>query len=113
MLKWHVESVWRAGLAGTILFSWTDEWYTGGHLIEDWKFGLVGSDRKPKKAYRELQSLFSRPLKLSLKKAPEVSVVVATSNGSRTLEACLQSLVELDYPHYEVIVVDDGSTDRP
>ena len=39
-------------------------------------------------------------------------MVVATYNGSRTLEACLQSLVELDYPHYEVIVVDDGSTDR-
>lgn len=112
MLKWHVESVWRMGLAGTILFSWTDEWYTGGHLVEDWKFGLVDSKRKPKKAYRELQSLFSAPLKLSLKEVPKVSVVVATYNGSRTLEACLQSLVELDYPDYEVIVVDDGSTDR-
>lgn len=112
MLKWHVESVWRMGLAGTVLFSWTDEWFTGGHQVEDWKFGLVDADRKPKKAYRELQELFRTPLKLSLKTAPKVSVVVATYNGARTLEACLQSLVELDYPDYEVIVVDDGSDDR-
>jgi len=112
MLKWHVESVNRMGLAGTIFFSWTDEWYTGGHLVEDWKFGLVDANRKPKKAYRELQSLFSIPLKLHLTKLPKVSVVVATYNGARTLEACLQSLVDLDYPDLEVIVIDDGSTDH-
>jgi len=112
MLEWHVESVWKMGLAGTILFSWTDEWYTGGHLVEDWKFGIVDADRKPKKAYRELRNLFSKPLQFNRKKAPSVSVVVATYNGARTLEACLQSLVELDYPDFEVIVVDDGSTDR-
>jgi glycosyltransferase involved in cell wall biosynthesis len=112
MLKWHVGSVQRMGLAGTIMFSWTDEWFTGGHVVEDWKFGIVDADRKPKKAYRELQSLFSEPMKLNIKKAPRVSVVVATYNGARTLEACLQSLVELDYPDFEVIIVDDGSTDR-
>ena len=42
---------------------------------------------------------------------PKVSVVVATYNGSRTLLNCLDSLARLNYPDYEVIVVDDGSTD--
>jgi O-antigen biosynthesis protein len=43
---------------------------------------------------------------------PKVSVVVATYNGARTLKTCLESLVHLNYPDYEVILVDDGSTDR-
>ena len=40
-----------------------------------------------------------------------MSVVVCTYNGGRTLDQCLRSLGALDYPDYEVIVVDDGSTD--
>ena len=42
---------------------------------------------------------------------PRVSVVVCTYNGARTLPSCLDGLRELEYPDYEVIVVDDGSTD--
>src|SRR5205085_9321810 len=42
---------------------------------------------------------------------PRVSVVVCSYNGGATMEQCLQSLAGLDYPDYEVIVVDDGSTD--
>src|SRR5207253_4180680 len=32
-------------------------------------------------------------------------------NGSRTIRDCLEALARLAYPEYEVIVVDDGSTD--
>jgi glycosyltransferase involved in cell wall biosynthesis len=38
-------------------------------------------------------------------------VVVASYNGGRTLKVCLDSLARLNYPDYEVILVDDGSTD--
>jgi GT2 family glycosyltransferase len=38
-------------------------------------------------------------------------VVVCSYNGARTIGECLDSLRDLDYPDYEVIVVDDGSTD--
>ena len=41
MLGWHVDSVVRCGLAGTIFFAWTDEWFTGEQEITDWAFGLV------------------------------------------------------------------------
>ncbi|MDB6039659.1 MAG: glycosyl transferase family 2, partial [Verrucomicrobiales bacterium] len=34
-----------------------------------------------------------------------------TYNGARTLKVCLQSLTKLNYPNYEVVLVDDGSTD--
>ena len=38
-------------------------------------------------------------------------MVVASYNGARTLKACLDSLAKLNYPNFEVILVDDGSTD--
>src|SRR5579884_2189100 len=42
---------------------------------------------------------------------PRISVVVCTHNGSRTIGDCCEGLLQLDYPEFEVIVVDDGSTD--
>src|SRR5262249_6303725 len=48
----------------------------------------------------------------ALSKAPFVSVIVCSYNGARTLSACLDSLGKLNYPKYEVILVDDGSTDK-
>lgn len=42
---------------------------------------------------------------------PTVSVIVVTYNSARTLGETLASLDALDYPDYEVIVVDGGSSD--
>jgi len=42
---------------------------------------------------------------------PMISVCVPARNEERDLRACLASLLEQDYPHFEVIVVDDNSTD--
>jgi glycosyltransferase involved in cell wall biosynthesis len=39
-------------------------------------------------------------------------VVVAARDDERTIAACLESIGRLQYPNYEVIVVDDGSRDR-
>ncbi|HEY5973305.1 MAG TPA: glycosyltransferase [Geobacteraceae bacterium] len=43
---------------------------------------------------------------------PKVSVVVAARNEERNIRAALQSLLALDYPDYELLVVNDRSTDR-
>lgn len=43
--------------------------------------------------------------------APPVSVVVTVRNDGEQLRGCLDALGRLDYPSYEVVVVDDGSTD--
>jgi GT2 family glycosyltransferase len=115
MLGWHVDSVVKCGLAGTIFFTWTDEWFTGGQEISDWAFGIVTREREPKKSFytlkeklgRENSALSHRPLP----RAPFVSVIVCSYNGGRTLAACLDSLGKLNYPDYEIILVDDGSTD--
>ena len=42
---------------------------------------------------------------------PFVSVVIATHNRAQSLKMCLDSLAELEYPHYEVIVVDNAPRD--
>ncbi|HLW79459.1 MAG TPA: glycosyltransferase family 2 protein [Terriglobia bacterium] len=44
--------------------------------------------------------------------APRVSIIVAARNEQEMLPATLASLAGLDYPDYEVILVDDDSTDR-
>ena len=51
MLGWHIDSVVKCGLAGTIFFTWTDEWFTGGQEISDWAFGIVTREREPKKSF--------------------------------------------------------------
>lgn len=43
---------------------------------------------------------------------PPVSVVVTVRNQPEYLRGCLDALDRLDYPAYEVVVVDDASTDR-
>jgi chlorobactene glucosyltransferase len=58
---------------------------------------------------RELQKL-ERPEDLD--SYPMVSVVVPVRNEERNVEPLLRSLLELDYPPYEVLLVDDASTDR-
>ncbi|MFQ5529368.1 MAG: glycosyltransferase family 2 protein, partial [Gemmatimonadota bacterium] len=42
---------------------------------------------------------------------PPVSVIVPAYNEGAVIAAALESLLALDYPTYEVIVVDDGSSD--
>jgi len=42
---------------------------------------------------------------------PSVSIIVPAYNEGKVIEAALEPLMTLDYPRYEVIVVDDGSTD--
>jgi GT2 family glycosyltransferase len=108
----HVEEALLLGLAGVMVFSWTDEWFTGGYAIKDWAFGIVRDDRSPKASHHVLREIFETSATDHLPEKPRVSVVVCTFNGGRTLEQCLRSLLALDYPDYEAIVVDDGSTDE-
>jgi len=110
-LAWQIESAFRGGLAGTVVFSFTDDWWRGGLQIEDWAFGLTTRQREPKDSFRTVREQYRQAPRFPLPRTPKVSVVVATYNGARTLHACLQSLARLNYSNYEVIVVDDGSTD--
>ncbi len=116
VLSWHLESVVRGGAAGTIFFAWTDEWFTGGHDITDWAFGLVTRDRQPKKAFQALKEYMSCAgcitQRVKLPRYPRVSVIVCSYNGGHTLRECLESLDKVSYPDFEIVLVDDGSKDH-
>jgi glycosyltransferase involved in cell wall biosynthesis len=43
---------------------------------------------------------------------PQISAVICTHNREQYLGAAIDSLLEQDFPHFEVIVVDNASTDR-
>jgi GT2 family glycosyltransferase len=115
-LDWQLRAAFESGAAGTVIFSWTDDWhaYSGaeGFQVEDWAFGLVDRHRRPKPSYWTVKDCYDEPLPPALNAYPKVSAVVCVYNGERTLDACLASLEKLNYPDYEVIVVNDGSTDR-
>ena len=111
MLAWQVELAFRSGLAGAVLFSFTDDWHRGGQPVADWKMGLTTAARERKESFGVVQKLFRAAPHFPLPRTPKVSIVVASYNGDRTLKACLESLSKLNYPDYEVILVDDGSTD--
>ncbi len=111
VLDWQLREAFAAGCAGVFVFSWTDEWHRGGFAIDDWRFGLVTSGRHAKPALHAIERGFrSAPFEPGVRR-PRISVVVCSYNGARTIGETLTHLAALDYPDYEVIVIDDGSTD--
>ena len=42
---------------------------------------------------------------------PKVSVIIVNYNGKKFLEKCLESLCKVNYENFEIIVVDNNSTD--
>jgi glycosyltransferase involved in cell wall biosynthesis len=54
----------------------------------------------------------SRSTALYVRAKPLVSIIIPCYNGERYLPQAIESALGQDYPRIEVIVVDDGSTDR-
>ncbi len=65
---------------------------------------------------------YAKPLRYQRKKIkendfpsnakPPVSVIICSQNESKNLDRFLPSILEQNYPQYEVIVINDGSTDE-
>lgn len=53
-----------------------------------------------------------QPLIKPISNPPRLSVCVPARNEERGVEACLHSLLNQNYPNFEVIAIDDHSTDR-
>jgi chlorobactene glucosyltransferase len=47
-----------------------------------------------------------------VKSKPKVSIVVPARNEEETISKCLQSLLSQNYDNYEIIAIDDSSTDK-
>jgi GT2 family glycosyltransferase len=110
-LDWQMRTAFAEGCAGTFIFAWTDEWYRGGADIEDWDFGLTTRDREPKPALEAVTKAYAELPFPPQEDWPKVSVVVCSYNGASTIRDTMEGLKNLAYPNFEVIVVNDGSTD--
>lgn len=42
---------------------------------------------------------------------PSIALIIAVRNEAKSLRQALNTLIQLQYPHYKIILVDDGSTD--
>jgi GT2 family glycosyltransferase len=111
LLEQQIREIASAGAVGSCVFAWTDEWHRGGFPIEDWDFGLTRRDRTAKPALAAVAKAFAADMSGPDIAWPRISVVLCSYNGERYIDESLSALERLDYPKYEVIVVDDGSTD--
>jgi cellulose synthase/poly-beta-1,6-N-acetylglucosamine synthase-like glycosyltransferase len=79
-----------------------------GAILAFWSLGLLllwhHRSCYPRLAHVRLDSDRADPL-------PTVSVVVPACNEEDTIEPAMRSLLALDYPHLEIIAIDDRSTD--
>ncbi len=112
ILSNHVKAVFEEGAVGTFIFSYTDDWVVNGWRIDDWKFGIVKADRTPKPAFEAVKKVFARVPQTADDKLPRVSVIICSYNGASTAQTCLASMEKLRYSDFEVIFIDDGSTDN-
>ena len=109
----HLQCAFEEGACGAIAYAWTDEWWRGGHQVDDWSFGLVDADRNPKPALAAVSEVFRNAPFSPTQSAgwPEISVVVCAYNAADTIDECLTSLAALTYPRTQLIVINDGSCD--
>ena len=45
-------------------------------------------------------------------RSPVFSIIVPVYNAEHFIKTCLDSLLEQTYPEFELLLIDDGSTDR-
>ena len=50
--------------------------------------------------------------RIRVKHFPLISIIIPAYNEERTIRKCLQSVLALDYPALEIVVVNDGSRDK-
>ncbi len=113
ILDWQLRTIFAKGCAGAFVFAWTDQWWRGGFDIEDWDFGLVDRQRHPKPALQAVSKAFAElPFSGGEKELPLISVLICSRNGGATIRDTMEALLKVDYPRFEVIVVNDGSTDN-
>ncbi len=97
----QIRMAFNAGCAGVILENWRDP-----HL------GLLQSNGKEKGIFRVVSRAFEEtpfPKHISY---PRISIVICAYNAEKYIEECLEGVSRLEYPNFEVIIVNDGSKDK-
>ena len=83
-------------------------WIAGGLLALAWSSRLIGAAIGMPKVADVARPEWDR----GPRPEPRLSIIVPARNEEESIAASLQQLLALDYSNYEVIAVDDRSTDR-
>src|SRR6266568_8676550 len=51
MLSWQIEAGFHGGLAGLVVFAYTDDWCVDGRQVDDWFMGLTTREREKKDSF--------------------------------------------------------------
>jgi GT2 family glycosyltransferase len=114
IVSMQVRSAFAKGACGAVVFSWTDEWWRGGAVVDDWAFGLVDAERRTVKpalgavAHIFAEAPFPEPDRA---RWPSVTVAICAYNAADTIGECLSSMIALNYPALDILVINDGSRD--
>lgn len=111
VIGWQLATALERGVAGTCIFSWTDEWWVGDEAVDGWHFGLTRTDRSPRPALEAATAWNARTVADLPFEWPSITVAICAYNASATLDQCLSHTCALDYPKLDILVVDDGSID--
>ncbi len=64
------------------------------------------------KSFRLAPKIEDFDLSLALNRLPKVSVILPARNEEKYIASCLDTLIAQDYPNFEVIAINDNSTDK-
>lgn len=104
MLHFDEQGITAAAFARQIWHSLSSKIYE--HLYQDDLPGVTTLDETGLPSATTPHCLEKREQFLA--HAPFASVIVSTRNRPDSFQSCLQSLLSLHYPHYEVIIVDNA-----
>jgi glycosyl transferase family 2 len=102
----QVRMAFIAGCAGFVLGTWSDG------ASRQRRLGLVDVEGDRKASFAATAAALRESPFPPWLAYPKISVVICVYNGEQDIEECLEGVSRVDYPDVEVIVVDDGSTDR-
>jgi len=88
-----------------------------GEQTGSWLIAIGTKDKKYADLFSNLknnQRIFftDNNIQIMDKKQPPISVVIPVYNGEKFVKSCFENLLEIDYVNYEVLFVNDGSTDN-
>ncbi|MGB4714579.1 MAG: glycosyltransferase family A protein, partial [Defluviitoga tunisiensis] len=88
-----------------------------GKQSGNWLIAIGTQDKKCAELFSNLKNdqcikFENNNVEIIEKKQPSVSIVVPVYNGEKYIKRCFENLLEIDYGNYEIVFVNDGSTDN-
>lgn len=83
----------------------------------NWLIAIGTQDKKCAELFSNLKNdqcikFENNNVEIIEKKQPSVSIVVPVYNGEKYIKRCVENLLEIGYGNYEIVFVNDGSTDN-